>query len=130
MYLQGIDADQLAEGCWVRDGNGLGRTAIPQTISTIPGCRKVIRSARGSPCAAEIHLAPHGKPHHDRLRLVATAAAGSLCLAVDACLQRDGKRPLTKYMQEAFKNLKAEIRGVFLAIGRRGARNWLGGLAL
>jgi hypothetical protein len=37
------------------------------------------------------------------------ASLGALRLAVDAWIDQDGKRPLAKYIQDAFKNLKAEI---------------------
>jgi AcrR family transcriptional regulator len=49
------------------------------------------------------------KERRERLRLVAMASIGTLRLAVDAWLEQDGKRPLTKYVQDAFKNLKEEI---------------------
>src|SRR6266568_3244529 len=45
----------------------------------------------------------------DRLRLVAVTAVGILRLSVDTWLEQDGKRPLAKYIQDGFKNLKAEI---------------------
>jgi hypothetical protein len=34
---------------------------------------------------------------------------GATRLAVDAWLAQDGRRPLLKYVQDAFKTLKAEI---------------------
>jgi hypothetical protein len=37
------------------------------------------------------------------------ASIGALRFAVDAWLEQDGKRPLAKYIQDAFENLKAEI---------------------
>jgi AcrR family transcriptional regulator len=49
------------------------------------------------------------KERRERLRLVAMASIGTLRLAVDAWLEQEGKRPLTKYVQDAFKNLKEEI---------------------
>jgi AcrR family transcriptional regulator len=49
------------------------------------------------------------KGRRDRLRLVAMASIGTLRFAVDAWLEQDGKRPLAKYIQDAFENLKAEI---------------------
>lgn len=49
------------------------------------------------------------KGRRDRLRLVAMASIGALHFAVDAWLEQDGKRPLSKYIQDAFENLKAEI---------------------
>ncbi len=49
------------------------------------------------------------KERRERLRLVAMASIGTLRLAVDAWLEQDGKRPLTKYVQDAFKHLKEEI---------------------
>jgi len=49
------------------------------------------------------------KERRDRLRLVAMASIGALRIAVDAWLEQDGKRPLAKYVQDAFDNLKAEI---------------------
>ncbi|QOZ33481.1 TetR family transcriptional regulator [Bradyrhizobium sp. CCBAU 53421] len=50
-----------------------------------------------------------GKDRRDRLRLVAMAASGALRIAVDAWLEQGGRRQLTKYVQEAFANLKAAI---------------------
>lgn len=49
------------------------------------------------------------KDRRDRLRLVAMAASGALRIAVDAWLEQGGKRQLTKYIQDAFANLKAAI---------------------
>jgi transcriptional regulator MftR-like protein len=49
------------------------------------------------------------KDRRDRLRLVAMASMGVLRLSVDAWLDQDGKRPLAKHIEDAFKNLKAEI---------------------
>jgi AcrR family transcriptional regulator len=49
------------------------------------------------------------KERRDRLRLVAMASIGALRLAVEAWLEQDGKRPLVKYIEDAFRNLKAEI---------------------
>lgn len=49
------------------------------------------------------------KGRRDRLRLVAMVSAGTLRLAVDKWLEHEGKRPLAKYIQDAFENLKAEI---------------------
>jgi AcrR family transcriptional regulator len=49
------------------------------------------------------------KERRDRLRLVAMASIGALRIAVDAWLEQDGKRPLAKYLRDAFDNLKAEI---------------------
>ncbi len=43
------------------------------------------------------------------LRLVAMVSIGALRLALEAWSQDDGKRPLAKYLQDAFANLKAEI---------------------
>ena len=50
-----------------------------------------------------------GKDRRDRLRLVAMAASGALRIAVDAWLEQGGKRQLTKYVEDAFANLKAAI---------------------
>jgi AcrR family transcriptional regulator len=50
-----------------------------------------------------------GKQRRDRLRLVAMASMGAMRLAVDTWLEQDGKRPLAKHVEDAFKNLKAEI---------------------
>jgi len=50
-----------------------------------------------------------GRDRRDRLRLVAMAASGALRIAVDAWLEQGGKRQLTKYVQDAFANLKAAI---------------------
>jgi AcrR family transcriptional regulator len=49
------------------------------------------------------------KQRRDRLRLVAMASIGAMRLAVDTWLEQDGKRALAKYIEDAFKNLKAEI---------------------
>lgn len=49
------------------------------------------------------------KDRRDRLRLVAMASSGALRIAVDAWLEQGGKRQLTKYVQDAFANLKAAI---------------------
>lgn len=49
------------------------------------------------------------RQRREGLRLLAMASLGALRLAVDAWIEQDGKRPLTKYIQDAFKNLKAEI---------------------
>ena len=49
------------------------------------------------------------KGRRDRLRLVAMVSAGTLRLAVDKWLEQEGKRPLAKFIQDAFGNLKAEI---------------------
>ena len=43
------------------------------------------------------------------LRLVAMVSIGALRLALEAWGQDDGKRPLAKYLLDAFANLKAEI---------------------
>jgi AcrR family transcriptional regulator len=50
-----------------------------------------------------------GKERREGLRFVAMAAMGATRLAVDTWLAQDGKRPLAKYIQDAFKTLKAEI---------------------
>jgi AcrR family transcriptional regulator len=49
------------------------------------------------------------KQRREGLRLLAMASLGAMRLAVDAWIEQDGKRPLAKYIQDAFKNLKAEI---------------------
>jgi AcrR family transcriptional regulator len=49
------------------------------------------------------------KERRDRLRVVAMASIGALRLAVDGWREQDGKRPLVKYIEDAFRNLKAEI---------------------
>lgn len=49
------------------------------------------------------------KERCDSLRLVAMVSIGALRLAVDGWLEHGGKRPLAKYIEEAFRNLKAEI---------------------
>lgn len=49
------------------------------------------------------------KERRDRLRLVAMASIGVLRIAVDTWLEQGGKRPLAKYLLDAFDNLKAEI---------------------
>ncbi|WP_244485888.1 hypothetical protein [Bradyrhizobium viridifuturi] len=49
------------------------------------------------------------KDRRDRLRLVAMASSGALRIAVDAWLEQGGKRQLTKFVQDAFANLKAAI---------------------
>ena len=50
-----------------------------------------------------------GKDRRDRLRLVAMASSGAMRIAVDAWLEQGGKRQLTKFVQDAFANLKAAI---------------------
>ncbi len=50
-----------------------------------------------------------GKQRRDGLRMVAMVAVGALRLSVETW-QQDGKRPLAKYLRDAFKNLRAEIR--------------------
>jgi len=50
-----------------------------------------------------------GKERREGLRFVAMASMGATRLAVDTWLAQDGKRPLAKYIQDAFKTLKAEI---------------------
>lgn len=49
------------------------------------------------------------KKRRDGLRLVAMVSIGALRLAVDDWLEQGGKRPLAKYIEDAFRNLKAEI---------------------
>lgn len=49
------------------------------------------------------------KESRDRWRLVAMISIGALRLASDSWIEQDGKRPLTKYVQEMFKKLKTEI---------------------
>jgi AcrR family transcriptional regulator len=49
------------------------------------------------------------KQRREGLRLLAMASLGAMRPAVDAWIEQDGKRPLAKYIQDAFKNLKAEI---------------------
>jgi AcrR family transcriptional regulator len=49
------------------------------------------------------------KERREGLRFVAMASMGATRLAVDKWLAQDGKRPLAKYIQDAFKTLKAEI---------------------
>ncbi|MFC0238937.1 TetR family transcriptional regulator [Rhodopseudomonas telluris] len=49
------------------------------------------------------------KERRDGLRLVAMVSIGALRLAVDGWLEHGGKRPLAKYIEDAFRNLKAEI---------------------
>ncbi len=53
-------------------------------------------------------LFPQAK-RRNALRLVAMASIGAMRLAIEAWSQDDGKRALTKYLQEVFANLKAEI---------------------
>lgn len=43
------------------------------------------------------------------LRLVAMASIGAMRLAIETWSQQEGKHPLTKYVQDAFASLKAEI---------------------
>lgn len=45
----------------------------------------------------------------DRWRLIAMISIGALRLASDTWIEQDGKRPLTKYVQEMFKKVKTEI---------------------
>lgn len=49
------------------------------------------------------------KERRERLRLVAMAAMCVVRLATEAWLEQGGRRPLSKYIQDGFKNLKAEI---------------------
>ena len=49
------------------------------------------------------------KQRREGLRFLAMASLGAMRLAVDAWIEQDGKRPLVKYIRDAFKNLKAEI---------------------
>jgi AcrR family transcriptional regulator len=49
------------------------------------------------------------KERRERLHLVAMAAMGVARLATEAWLEQGGKRPLAKYIQDGFKNLRAEI---------------------
>jgi AcrR family transcriptional regulator len=42
------------------------------------------------------------------LRLVAMMSIGAMRLAIDSWSQENGKRPIAKYLREAFDNLKAE----------------------
>ena len=55
------------------------------------------------------YLPIRSKARREGLRFVAMAAMGATRLAVDTWLAQDGKRPLAKYIQDAFKTLKAEI---------------------
>jgi AcrR family transcriptional regulator len=43
------------------------------------------------------------------LRLVAMVSIGAMRLSIDAWSQEGGKRPVAKFLREAFSNLKAEI---------------------
>jgi hypothetical protein len=54
-------------------------------------------------------LAKEAYARREGLRLLAMASLGAMRLAADAWIEQDGKRPLAKYIQDAFKNLKAEI---------------------
>jgi AcrR family transcriptional regulator len=49
------------------------------------------------------------KGRRDRLRLVAMAAMCAMRLASDTWIEEDGKRPLSKYIQDAFRDLKSEF---------------------
>lgn len=49
------------------------------------------------------------RERRNALRIVAMASMGALRLAVDDWLNQEGKRPLTKYIGDAFKQLQAEI---------------------
>jgi AcrR family transcriptional regulator len=49
------------------------------------------------------------KERRERLHLLAMAAMGVARLATEAWLEQGGKRPLAKYIQDGFKNLRAEI---------------------
>lgn len=49
------------------------------------------------------------KDRRDGLRLVAMVSIGALRLCVDRWLEHGGKRPLAKYIEDTFRNLKAEI---------------------
>jgi AcrR family transcriptional regulator len=49
------------------------------------------------------------KERRERLHLVAMAAMGVARLATEAWLEQGGKRPLARFIQDGFRNLKAEI---------------------
>jgi AcrR family transcriptional regulator len=49
------------------------------------------------------------KERRERLRLVAMVAMSVVRLAVEIWLEQGGRRPLSKYIQDGFANLKAEI---------------------
>jgi AcrR family transcriptional regulator len=59
-------------------------------------------------CAGLCELLP-GKERRDRMRIVAMVAMGTMRLATDKWLEEDGKRPLPKYVRDAFQKLKEEI---------------------
>jgi AcrR family transcriptional regulator len=59
-------------------------------------------------CDALRELWP-AKERRDRLRLVAMASMALMRLVVDAWIEQDGKRPLAKDIQKAFRDLRAEI---------------------
>jgi AcrR family transcriptional regulator len=50
-----------------------------------------------------------GKQRRASLRLVAMASIGAMRVAVDVWLEEEDRRPLAKYIQDAFEKLKAEI---------------------
>ena len=49
------------------------------------------------------------KKRREALRLVAMVSIGAMRLAIETWGQQNGKRPLAKYLQDAFADLKAEI---------------------
>jgi AcrR family transcriptional regulator len=49
------------------------------------------------------------KERRERLRLVAMAAMGVVRIASETWFEQGGKRPLAKFIQDGFKNLRAEI---------------------
>jgi len=59
-------------------------------------------------CEALRELWP-ARERRDRLRLVAMASMGLMRLVVDNWIEHDGKRPLAKDIQKAFRDLKAEV---------------------
>ena len=49
------------------------------------------------------------KERRERLHVVAMVSSGVLRLATEAWLEQGGKRPLARFIQDGFRNLKAEI---------------------
>ena len=94
------------------------RTEAPETIATARLMRNVkALRARGQVGYLQREQALYealcalwpGKERREGLRFVAMASMGATRLAVDTWLALDGKRPLAKCIQDAFKTLKAEI---------------------
>jgi len=78
---------------------------------------ETLRARRQAASYAQFEQAVHealcelwpGEERSDGLRLVAMASIGAVRVAADAWLQQHGERPLTSYVEDAFRKLKEEI---------------------